>query len=535
MRSKPFPRAACCDAEKCRFYLAKNCVNNRLLVSLYKDTLIMLSPSKNLPLSPYSGLYDELIPKNNLYRRLADEIDYSFIYRALRPLYDSSRGRLGVDPDRMVKILMLKAMTDLSDRDLVEDITFNMAYKYFLGMMPEEKVVESSTLSKFRTKRLKGNSDLLRELLDETISMAVERGIIKRDKDGNVKVRISYDSTHTLVIGAITEPKKGAIYYMDKLYRMLENSQEGITATLPAIPQKFGSSAEAVTMLEDVCEKVRTMGLVTSLGVSRLLHRMEEAVEDYKTIGSYCCADRDARLGYKSVNKPFVGYKNHIGTDVDSGLIVNIETTTGNASDTTVGREMITSDIKREDIGVTQILGDGAYGSTDILELVQGKAELIAPPNAKLGSSDIERDGFTFNKDAGMVVCPNGHLSIKCTTRHYKNENNRRVDMYYFDIDKCRVCPLRDRCLTKSDSRSKSYSVSVNTQLQKEHIRKSQTGDFKEKYRQRTISERTNSVLKKSFGLKETYAKGLEMVTVQSAVAVLAYNLRLIINKTACK
>lgn len=496
----------------------------------------MLSVSRQLPLSPYAELYDILIPKDNLYRRLADEIDYTFIYSALAPLYDQTRGRFGTDPDRMVKMLMLKSMTDLSDRDLVEDITFNMAYKYFLGMMPEEKAIESSTLSKFRTKRLKDNGSLLQTLLDETISIAVERGILKRGKDGKVKVRISYDSTHTLVIGAITDPCKGARYFIDRLYRLLETSREGATASLPVVPRKFASAADAVMLLDEVCGIVRDSGMVTSLSISRLLNRMEEAIEDYKSIGTHCSADRDARVGHKSSTNSFNGYKNHIGTDVDSGLILNIETTGGNASDTTVGREMINSDIERDDIEVTQILGDGAYGPTDLVEKTQkNEIELIAPPNAKLCSSNLERDGFTFNKDAGLVVCPGGHLATSRTRRHYKDEDNRTVDMYYFDIDKCRICPLRDKCLKSPTAKSKSYSVSINTELQKEYIRKSRTKEFREKYRQRTISERTNAVLKKSFGLKEAYAKGLKMVTVQSAVAAIAYNLRLIITKTPCK
>ena len=75
-----------------------------------------------------------------------------------------------------------------------------MAYKYFLGMMPEDMPIESSTLSRFRTQRLKDNGELLQDLLATTISIAVERGIIKRDSNGDIKVKISYDSTHTVVI-----------------------------------------------------------------------------------------------------------------------------------------------------------------------------------------------------------------------------------------------------------------------------------------------------------------------------------------------
>ena len=496
----------------------------------------MLRLSKTLQLSPFAELYDILLPKDNLYRRLADEIDYSFIYKALMHLYNAQRGRFGVDPDKMVKMLMLKAMTDLSDRDLMAEITYNMAYKYFLGMMPEDMPIESSTLSRFRTQRLKDNGELLQDLLATTISIAVERGIIKRDSNGDIKVKISYDSTHTVVIGAITRPMEGARYYIDRLYRYLEAVHQGCTADLPVVPRRFASAVEAIELLMEVCDRVRKAGLVTDMAISRLMNRIEEAIDDYRNIGSYCCADRDSRIGHKSVDSEFNGYKSHIGTDVDSGIIVSAEVTTGEASDTTIGRKMMTGDMEREDIKVVQMLGDAAYAPTDIIEKTEkNHIELIAPPNHNLGSSNIERDGFTFNKDANMAVCPSGHIAISRRRVHYKNENNRAVDLYYFDIEKCRICPLREKCLKKQDAKTKSYSVSINTEQQKQYLEKTQTEDFRIKYRKRTISERTNSVLKKSFGLKYTYGRSQQVMTVQSMVAIIAYNLRLIINKTACK
>ena len=498
----------------------------------------MLNTSRSLPLSPFSDLYDILLPKDNLYRRLADEIDYSFVYEALSPLYDSRRGRYGVDPDRMIKILMLKAMTEMSDRDLVEEINYNMAFKYFLGMRPEEKVIDSSTLAKFRTQRLKNHEELVNDLLMKTVSIAIERGVISCDSNGKATCKVSYDATHIETIGAITDAMRGAHYYISKLYSRLENKCEGSTASFPKIPKKFASAEEALDVLIKVTNQVRQsdFGVVTDIQLRRLLNRMEEAITDYQTIGTHCAADRDARIGHKSVTKTFGGYKNSIGTEVESGLIVSIKTTQGNASDTTVGREMITADIKREDIKIIQILGDAAYGPSDLVEKTKQKGiELIAPHNGKLGSSNIKRDGYTFDKDSGMVVCPNGQLAIYRTRRRYPDENNRIVDMYYFDIEKCRICRQRDQCLKHPNAKSKSYSVTINTEEQKKRIKECRTKEFKEKYRKRSVSERTNSVLKKSFGLKNAYGKELNVVTVQSAVAAIAYNLRLITNKTDCK
>lgn len=43
----------------------------------------MLKHQSELPLSPYSALYDILIPKDNELRRLNELVDFSFVYREL--------------------------------------------------------------------------------------------------------------------------------------------------------------------------------------------------------------------------------------------------------------------------------------------------------------------------------------------------------------------------------------------------------------------------------------------------------------------
>ena len=39
---------------------------------------------------------------------------------------------------------------DLSDVDIVMHSRYNLSYKYFLGMVPEEDVIDPITLTKFR-------------------------------------------------------------------------------------------------------------------------------------------------------------------------------------------------------------------------------------------------------------------------------------------------------------------------------------------------------------------------------------------------
>lgn len=120
----------------------------------------MLNTQYEIKLSPYRRLYDIIVPSGNLFRRMADEIDFSFIFDELKAKYNPNTGRKAISPIQLLKYLIIKAYTDLSDRDLVEAVRVNMAFKYFLGLNPEDEPVDSSTLTVFRRQRLK-DTDLL--------------------------------------------------------------------------------------------------------------------------------------------------------------------------------------------------------------------------------------------------------------------------------------------------------------------------------------------------------------------------------------
>ena len=77
----------------------------------------------------------------------------------------------------MFKYLFLKILYPCSDIDLVNRAKYDMSFKYFLGLMPEDDVISSSILTKFRTLRLK-DAELLNMLLGKTISLAVEKGVM---------------------------------------------------------------------------------------------------------------------------------------------------------------------------------------------------------------------------------------------------------------------------------------------------------------------------------------------------------------------
>ena len=119
-----------------------------------------------LSLSPYQGLYDAIIPADHLLRRIKENIDFSFVNPMLRKQYCENFGRPAKEPEMMFKLLFLKKLYDLSDEALISSAQTDMAYKFFLDMEPEAKMIDPSLLTKFRKTRI--TEDILEEMVGES-------------------------------------------------------------------------------------------------------------------------------------------------------------------------------------------------------------------------------------------------------------------------------------------------------------------------------------------------------------------------------
>ena len=83
-------------------------------------------------------IYENLLARgSHLLYDLSKVVDFSFVRHACRDFY-VDWGRDAWDPVLMFKMVFLQFLYDLSDREVEEQITFNMAFKWFLGLSAEE-------------------------------------------------------------------------------------------------------------------------------------------------------------------------------------------------------------------------------------------------------------------------------------------------------------------------------------------------------------------------------------------------------------
>ena len=94
---------------------------------------------------------------------------------------------------------------------------------------------------------------------------------------------------------------------------------------------------------------------------------------------------------------------------------------------------------------------------------------------------------------------------------------------YYFDVKKCRECPLRNGCY--KGTKYKTYSVTILSETHKEQIEFGKTAEFKEKMRKRKRIEPLNAHLKNDLGMKKNISYGIKSMTMQTAVAIYMSNI----------
>lgn len=479
----------------------------------------MLKQQENLIMSPHLELYDLLIDKDNELRQINETVDFSFVHDELKDKYCLVDGRNAIDPIRMFKYLFLKTRFKVSDKDLIDRTKTDMAFKYFLDMAPEELPIDPSLLSKFRRHRLK-DMDLLNLLITKTVSIAIEKGVLKSST-------IIVDSTHT---SARYKQKRAVDILRDQSKEVRKKAysvDESIKEQLPEKNAAFDLDAEKeyTQKLIDVLEASPVSDIVpVKESISLLKEKMEDLDET-----SFESHDQDARVGHKTADSAFLGYKSHLAM-TDERLITAAVITSGEKSDGQYLEELLTK-TRANGVEVKDILADTAYSGKGNLELLEKKENedirLISKLHPYLSKGTRKKDDiWDFNKDAGMVVCPAGHLAIKKVRhkgRKSKNENDALV--YYFDIEKCKNCPMREGCY-KVGQKSKSYSIRLLSDVHKKQEEFQETAEFKEKAKQRYMIEAKNAELKNRYGYDKAISSGLFGMNLQSAMTIFVVNIK---------
>lgn len=489
--------------------------------------MIKLNNQLEISFSKHIELYDILIPRENFWKQLNDMVDFSFVVKMLRDKYSSTMGRTSEDVIRMFKYLLLKSYFKLSDRGLIERTMTDMLFKYFLGYDPEEtKLIDPSLLTVFRRERLIDNdTNLMDKLIEKTVELALEKGLIE------VKNKIIVDSTHTNAMYSHISPREELIRQAKNLRKAVYKIDENMHDKMPKKRESSGLLEEQLEYTKELLDVLKEDGRFEKLsGIKEQIDYLKETMEDTEIELEYS-KDQDAKVGHKTADTSFFGYKTHIAMTPER-IITAATITSGEKHD---GKELINLIEKSQTNGikVEAIIGDGAYSEKDNLEYCEeNEIKNVSKLSNFVTHGNTQRNNnFEYNKDAGMYVCKAGHIAIKKRKQGSKKDksgNNTQVECYYFDVEKCKHCPFKSGCY-KEGAKTKTYNVKIKDDIHIAQMDYMKTEEFKKLYSERYKIEAKNAELKNNHGYGKANACGKLGITIQGATTLFLANMKRII------
>jgi transposase len=118
---------------------------------------------------------EELVPKDNFYRRLEATIDLSFVRELVRDCYASS-GRPSVDPQVFFRLQLGMFFENIrSERQLMEVAADRLSIRWFLGYDLHESLPDHSSLTRIRERY---GLEIFRRFFERIVKLCVEAGLV---------------------------------------------------------------------------------------------------------------------------------------------------------------------------------------------------------------------------------------------------------------------------------------------------------------------------------------------------------------------
>lgn len=473
-------------------------------------------------LSLYSTLYDK-IPEDHILKRINRAVDFSFINDLLKDSYCKDFGRPAKEPEMMMKLNLLEYLYGYSDVKVIEESTYNLAYLWFLGLNPEDKLPDPSLLAKFRTQRMKDVT--LDEVMSEIVRQCVEKGLIQ----GKM---LTVDATHIEANCKKQVPERVMKHLAKRIFK-------GLEADNGEIPPEIDTRIPDYKQIEDHEQSKQAMkDYLVSVMEAAEQHAGEEtaaAIEESRDVladekfmlqkGLRSLVDQDARVGSKSKTDRFFGYKAEFTMTADERIITAMDVHSGEYVD---GKEFapLLSRTLEAGVPVAACSGDKAYFREDILtELDRRNIEDYIPVSGS--AYKIDEDLFSYNKDSDQWFCVMGNHTVSCKpTSRVKNGKEHKYLNYVFSKQQCVNCPHREQCMGKSKGKARKLSVSTSTPLFYEKSQRQKSAEFQEQYRKRAAHEWKNGEMKRFHGMARAKGWGLRSVVFQAKLTAIAVNLK---------
>jgi transposase len=429
-----------------------------------------------------------LIPKGHLLRRIDRVLDLKFLPALTESLYSPGQGRPSIDPVIFIRMVLLGYLYNIdSDRQLCEEVGYNLAYRWFCRLSLKDSVPDHSSITRIRDRL---GEKVYEQIFNEVVEQCRKAGLVKLEQ-------VMVDGSHIKA--------NASIYKMQEREKKNDNDDE------PMDPPASSAHAHSKDGLS--VNDFRKRGI----GGKKISNKTY-----------FSPADPEATLSGKAGESKALAFKTHHAIDASSRVIIDCHVTTGSVSDVTVFTDRINHIQEKFEQKIGEVIADRGYGSAENLEELK-KQEIKS--NIPLWSSRVGEtffkgleDGFTVDHEASTVHCPEGHMmKFSC-----HDESGHR-DIYVLPRKTCMSCPKAKSCLTGYDfkTRGKRFGVPNHYQLFSEVTENQKKPEFRKKLWERMWKmEGIFAEAKSHHGMRRARYRGRSKMQIQVYMTSTVQNLK---------
>ena len=120
---------------------------------------------------------EDLVPQDHILRQIDKAVDFSFVQDVVSDCYCPDNGRPGIDPELVIRIILIGYLYNLSENRLCQEVAMHAAYRLFCHQTFEDEVPDRSTINKLRNHKW-ASSGLFEQIMRQIVQCCIDVGVV---------------------------------------------------------------------------------------------------------------------------------------------------------------------------------------------------------------------------------------------------------------------------------------------------------------------------------------------------------------------
>ena len=359
---------------------------------------------------------EALVPEDNFYRQVEAKLDLTFVRDLVRPLYKPF-GRPGIDPVVFFKLQLIMFFEGIrSERQLMDLVHLNLAFRWYAGYDLDEPVPHHSSLTRIRNRF---GLEVFQRFFEQIVELCIEAGLVWGQEmhfDGTM-VRANAD-------------------FDNQVPRFYLQAQQHIEDVFKEPEQE---DRDVVSKYDGTRQLVKP--------------------SSYKKQADYWVnpIDPDAT----PLGRGRLGYHLHYGVDGGQArIILKCLVTPASIQDNTPLLDLVWLSRFRWQLDLDTVVADARFGTVrNAVGLEQNNIQAFMPlhTEAKRSSGKGNTFGtnrFRYDPERNVYICPQGEV-----LPYYATVCPIQRVVYKARDEVCAACPVQTQCKTGQSGRRVGHSI----------------------------------------------------------------------------